>query len=248
MEAPLHYMPVPMKRLNDMFNLTMSYLNHTDTDIYTPIGTMKPRAADNKYTLPTVEFIENKTKMAAWVVSNCNSKGERERYVRALSKYIQVDIYGKCGLKCTRANRTCFDAIERNYKFYLAFESMFCDQYVTEKLFRTLSYDIIPVTLGDANYSRHAPPNSYVNVRDFKSPRELADFLIALSKDYKRYLEYFKWKKQWIFTRDRGLCELCEILHTESYTYKTRFNMQQYWNSTKYCKHGKAEMKLLHLD
>jgi hypothetical protein len=248
MEAPLHWMPVSVSKLNDLFNLTLSYLNHTDTDIHIPYGKVERRAGGDKYKMPSVDFVQNKTKMAAWVVSNCKSKGQRRQYVDELSKYIQVDIYGYGGLNCSRNTDLCFKKIEKDYKFYLAFESMFCEQYVTEKFFRTLRYNIIPVTLGGAEYARHAPAQSYINVRDYKSPQKLAEFLIALSKDSERYMEYFKWKEQWQIRGKSGICELCRILHIQGYPYKTGFNMGEYWNAAKHCKSGKAEKKLLHLE
>lgn len=51
---------------------------------------------------------------------NCNfsakiggSASKRELYVNALSKYLQVDIYGKCGNEsiCPRTTRSCRDDI-----------------------------------------------------------------------------------------------------------------------------------------
>ena len=37
--------------------------------------------------------------------------------------------------------------------FYLAFENSFCDHYVTEKMWRWLKKDIVPVVMGKADYS-----------------------------------------------------------------------------------------------
>jgi hypothetical protein len=54
-----------------------------------------------------------------------------------LQKYIPVDIYGKCGTqKCPRSTETeCYEMLNRDYKFYLAFENANCKDYLTEKLF-----------------------------------------------------------------------------------------------------------------
>ena len=66
------------------------------------VGEYKRRLAHEKailLSLPTA--IKNKTKLVAWVVSNCDAKSGRNRYVEELKKHISVDIYGKCGsLKC----------------------------------------------------------------------------------------------------------------------------------------------------
>ena len=49
--------------------------------------------------------IQNKTKLVAWLVSNCNSKSGRDRYVEELKKHVSVDVYGNCGqLKCNNEN------------------------------------------------------------------------------------------------------------------------------------------------
>jgi hypothetical protein len=68
-------------------------------------------------------------------VSNCNERNNRQQYARELSKHISVDIYGKCGtLKCSSTN-ACRALINKDYKFYLAFENSNCKDYITEKIF-----------------------------------------------------------------------------------------------------------------
>lgn len=82
----------------------------------------------------------NKNKEVAWLVSNCQAKSGRLDYVKELSKYIGVDIYGLCGndRTCPRS-RDCFkDVIEPQYYFYLSFENSLCQDYVTEKLYKPM--------------------------------------------------------------------------------------------------------------
>jgi alpha-1,3-fucosyltransferase len=134
--------------------------------------------------------------MAVWPVSHCLTLSHREDYVTELSRYIDVDIYGACGKrKCNKNNQTsCMKQWERKYMFYLSFENCLCEDYITEKTFRPLNYEIIPVVLGGGNYSRDIPPHSVINAKDFNSPKDLADFLINLAADEQRYRSYFKWK------------------------------------------------------
>lgn len=84
----------------------------------------------------------NKTKLVAWFASHCDTQSRREKYVTELQKYINVDVYGGCGpLECVPSSnnsRHCYEMLERDYKFYLAFENSLCRDYVTEKLFVVL--------------------------------------------------------------------------------------------------------------
>lgn len=43
--------------------------------------------------------------------------------------------------------------------------------------------DIVPVVYGGVDYTQYAPPNSYVNVADFATIKELADYLLLLDKN-----------------------------------------------------------------
>jgi alpha-1,3-fucosyltransferase len=52
----------------------------------------------------------------------------------------------------------------KNYKFYLSFENSVCRDYISEKFWKALNNNIVPVVLGGADYSRVAPPKSYINV------------------------------------------------------------------------------------
>ena len=116
-----------------------------------------------------------------------------------MAKIIPVDVYGGCGvLECGKVEdhntRECDMMLEENYKFYLSFENSLCSDYVTEKFYRTLSPDIVPVVMGGGDYKTFAPPKSYIDVADFESPEELAKFLLKLDKDDEEYLSYFWWK------------------------------------------------------
>jgi glycoprotein 3-alpha-L-fucosyltransferase len=81
--------------------------------------------------------LKHKTKMAAALISNCESV-DRLDYIGELQKHgVGVDIYGYCGQPCPRGlnlNEFCFKMIESKYKFYLAFENSRCEDYITEKL------------------------------------------------------------------------------------------------------------------
>ena len=59
---------------------------------------------------------------------------------------------------------------------------------------QTMTLPVIPVVLGSANYSKFAPPNSYIDVSKFDSAKDLAEFLHYVSSDVQTYNSYFEWK------------------------------------------------------
>ena len=46
-----------------------------------------------------MEKFNHKYKMVTWLVSKCETPGGGEKYVEELGKYVDVDIFGSCGLK-----------------------------------------------------------------------------------------------------------------------------------------------------
>jgi hypothetical protein len=137
----------------------------------------------------------------AWIVSNCRTTSQREDYVRMLNQHIPVDMFGKCQQHGTTCDTTysihrddnCTTHVQHNHKFYLSFENAHCKDYVTEKFFRRIDSNVV-IALGQANYSRLAPPHSYIHVMDYPNPKALADYLHRLDQNRTEYLSYFWWK------------------------------------------------------
>lgn len=110
--------------------------------------------------------------------------------------------------------------LELKYKFYLSFENSDCKDYVTEKFFNILNYNMVPIVYGAANYSAIAPPHSYINAMDY-TPKALAEYLKLLDANDALYNEYFWWKKH--YTVENGVyqmarhafCDLCQKLHQD---------------------------------
>ncbi|KAK2701313.1 alpha-(1,3)-fucosyltransferase C-like [Artemia franciscana] len=221
---------------DDLFNWTITY--REDSDIYVPYGEIKRR--EKRVKRENKNF--TKQNLVAWMVSHCKTHGHREDYIEELRKYIQVDIYGRCGNnKCPKENwKQCYDMIQNNYKFYLSFENSLCKDYVTEKVFNILHYDVIPVVYGSADYNRILPPNSYINALDY-SPSELANLLRDIADDLIKYQRYFKWKEEYelhaydfSFFVKHAFCELCKKLHTDTET-KFYRNFNKWWRDGSNC-------------
>ena len=82
----------------------------------------------------------------AQMVSNCNSRSDREGLVQSLLKHIQVDVYGACGsLKCDpHTPEECYQMLSQRYKFYLSLENSVC--LVDLLILRSLCSPLCPRT------------------------------------------------------------------------------------------------------
>lgn len=232
-QEPPTYIGEEVYKFNHLFNWTMTYSSRSDIRYHYGNIIPLPSAPVKNFPLKKYlqatrngdNFAKGKTKLVAWFVSHCYTQSRREKYVTILRQYIPVDIYGGCySLHCPLNQSSflstdpCNDMLDTTYKFYLAFENSFCQDYVTEKFFDTLQRRIIPVVMGSANYSAIAPPHSYIDATKY-SPRELAAYLTKLASNDELYNEYFWWKpyykveQRYPVLAANALCSLCEKLH-----------------------------------
>lgn len=212
MESPVYSGdPKVLEKFGHNLDWFMSY--RRDSELFKPYGRVIPKELDDPSNL---QIAINKTKSVVWFVSNCRTQSRREEYVSELSNYIDVDIYGQCGSKqCSKSNSSeCFDIIESNYKFYLSFENSLCKDYVTEKLFNLMKYDVIPIVRGSANYEKFLPPNSYIDTANFSSPKQLANYLNYVQSNDTIYKSYFEWKSKFRVDTDWFIfCDICAALN-----------------------------------
>ncbi|XP_022708217.1 alpha-(1,3)-fucosyltransferase C-like isoform X5 [Varroa jacobsoni] len=116
-ESPYHtFMADPkltMKDLNGLFNLSMTY--RSDSDIPIPYGRTEKLLSPNLEDLTSM--LKSKTKGVTILGSNCDGKNGRWDYVHELAKYIQVDIFGRCGKQaCPEHFSKDCDAIKEDYE------------------------------------------------------------------------------------------------------------------------------------
>ena len=238
----------------EFYNLTITYKR--DSDIPAPYGIIIPRNANKRIYLQSLQMdksaenygrvktlglpgkdynaiFNHKTKSSLWFVSHCLTFSKREQYVERMKHHTQVDLYGLCGGSRIKHN----DTFDNDYKFYLAFENTFCEDYITEKFFTWYSKDIIVVVFGGANYSLFAPAGTYINAADFPSPEALADFLNKLGSDRERYIGYLKRKDQYqVITEQESVqnafCGLCwRLNYPNRYSYSPK-NISHWWFSS----------------
>ena len=91
----------------------------------------------------------------------------------------------------------------------------------TEKFYRALETNVVPVVYNAAGIHKVAPPHSYIDVRDFKSPKYLAQYLIYLDKNDYEYLSYFSWRKHFKCKEvnrsvKKVFCDLCQYLFEDN--------------------------------
>ena len=150
--SPVHS-PSEYELYENMFNYTSTYKPDSDfPGFYEQDSQMiwQPNATFDE----TYDFSQGKSRMAAWVVGNCRASNTRMEYIHELQKHIAVDIYGPCGpLPCQTKPVHCKDIIAVTHRFYLSFENSICKDYITEKFFQMLKFNIIPVVYGGGNYS-----------------------------------------------------------------------------------------------
>ena len=192
------------------------------------------------------DFSAGKKDFAAAVISNCMLAGNRLKFIKKLQKYIPVKIYGGCGEECPKAHENgteapCKEVIASRFKFYFAFENSLCQDYVTEKFFQMLRYDIIPVVYGAGNYDYYVPKEAYINVQDFESIPKLVEYLMHLDKDADAYNSYFKWKRFVNFNDHptfAPLCEICIRLNLDDFGPVKRSEIadfSHFWNRMRDC-------------
>lgn len=203
------------------FDAVFSY--QRASDVFVPYGCYKPKADPKDEDI--AQMIGNKTRLVAWMASNCHTQSDRARYYKDLRKYIQIDVFGACGnLTCQKwgnySGQNPCGGVKDMYKFYFSFENSICTDYVTEKVWRTLGKSV-PIVLGGADYKNILPPNSFIDVRDFKSAKDLANYLLELDQNMEKYSTYFHWTKYYRATK-RCLpevtwkCDLCRLVNNLS--------------------------------
>ena len=120
----------------NFFDATMTY--RRDSQIFNGLYEFVPKSKNlqgqdwKRPDFTNTNKGHNKTKMAAWLVSKCETAGEREKYIKEIQKYIDIDVFGRCGkrpLSRSILGLSGSDAILFTYKellnpylFYMSFE------------------------------------------------------------------------------------------------------------------------------
>ena len=192
-ENPLKAPSLRNAQIMGQFNYSATY--RLDSDF--------PVTAFLKPNLETPVPFAQKAGLVIAVFTNCELV--RTQYLKELMKYIQVDSYGGClrnkpGLiaREKKTSRHAVTELQRGYKFAIVFPNADCDFYMTEKIYSALSAGSVPIWLGTDRIDEVLKwgnlQHSVIKVKDFASPKALAEFLLKLAKNETEYKKYLKWK------------------------------------------------------
>ncbi|KAK8761445.1 hypothetical protein V5799_027289 [Amblyomma americanum] len=224
-ESPAYETWLP-DALQGALNWTATYRSDSDVNVL-------PRYQLATRPQPPRNWWANKSRLALWLVSNCKTFSNREGFVRELSKFVPVDVVGACGAKgatcLPKMSDRCYRQASRTYYFYLSLENSICTDYVTEKFFNALTWGMVPVVLGGANYSRIAPPGSYLDALAFRNVRQLADHMKRTAADMRLYNSYHAWRLHYTLAWEDLACGFCRLLHNSSAPAKAYGNFNEWW-------------------
>ena len=157
-----------------------------------------------------VPFSKKRKTLAAALYSHCEAA--RTEYLIQLMHEIEIDSYGSClhntdlpeniGARDQQSFSnlsTSLLNLYKTYKFTIVFMNSDCDYFVDEKLFYALSAGSVPVFMGTDKILEFLPGNlrdSVIQVRDFKTPKDLAAYMKKLATNETAYNKFLKWKYQ----------------------------------------------------
>lgn len=194
MECEENYPYIKSTEFMSLFDYWMSY--HQGADVIMPY--YESNYPDRLKQNSPISFSAKKD-ICMMISSPFNQSG-RQEYLKDLMNAITIDSYGKlynnCQLKEDHGHSSKMELYKR-YKFVIAFENSCALDYVTEKFFDPLLAGAVPIYLGAPNIEEYLPgKDCYINVRDFKSPKDLAEHLKACCEDPALYGKYQAWRKR----------------------------------------------------
>uniref|UniRef100_A0A915DND0 Fucosyltransferase n=1 Tax=Ditylenchus dipsaci TaxID=166011 RepID=A0A915DND0_9BILA len=187
-------------------------INHASIVIFHPRNLneddLPPRNPDQ---LNVLRKLKKKKKLVVQFVSNCKTPSHREDYIAELKKHLDLSEYGKCSNHFCKG-KNCYEEVIDDHLFYLAFENSLCKHYVSEKFWNVKRLTVPIVLSKKPLIGLDFPNNSYIAADDFKGPKELADHLLYLQKNFDQYLKYFEWTK--VYKKSGAVnpfCKLCQF-------------------------------------
>ena len=137
---------------------------------------------------------------ATFVARNCNPMINRNDYGKAIDAKIGVVAPSIClnNAEWPDRNGTPCSKVEalRQYKIHLAFENGDSPGYISEKIYNAFEAGVLPVWLGTRDIAEAVPKGSYIDVAEFNTPDDVANYLKIVLENETLYNSYFEWKKK----------------------------------------------------
>ncbi|CAF0780441.1 unnamed protein product [Didymodactylos carnosus] len=227
--------------------ITPGYLLHYVPNITNP--SLRLSANNVMVMKKSVTAYKNNSEITApvmWINGNCNAKSGRTEYMSEFMKHIDVDSWGACmrnkgdlppdiiriqggkgddfwNLNWIQAKM----ALSSNYLFTIAIENSLTYDYVTEKLWQPLVAGSVPIYLGARNIEDWLPcKNCIIDLRQFKTPKEAAEFVRKVATNKSLYQTYHRWRSQPVLKQFQNIinyfdysrkysmeCIVCDMAH-----------------------------------
>ncbi|CAH1793924.1 unnamed protein product [Owenia fusiformis] len=193
-----------------LFNHTSTFKRESDMSIATQYLDSIELLENTSFVVPTAK--KNKYQAGEglapvnFVYSDCDPPSDRDHLMAMMQKYIKIDSYGLCmhnkdlpeNLRnpVEGMHHTEFYKIQAKYKFTMATENAICDDYITEKVWRPLYAGSVPIIVGSPKIRDFLPDNrSAIIVDDFKTVKDLTNYLTYLNENDEEYDKYLEFKR-----------------------------------------------------
>ena len=129
-------------------------------------------------------------------------------------------MYGACGTNNSVCKdlpyKECHITLSQNYKLYIGFENRICKDHITEKLADSSeeNHNAIVFYGGAPNVNDFFSSNTFVDVNDFKSIKDLAQYLISIASSEEKYTSFLRQKHRYKVNEPHSYCSVCEWLNT----------------------------------
>jgi len=196
MEPGTYYPHQNDPKFMNLFDITQYF--RWDSDI--PALYSSPYLIEDKLFDPVRVPTPSKITALVYINSNCNALNGRNDIVEQIMDIgdIPVHNYGKClNNRHAKENEVKEDIISK-YKFCIAMENSNEEDYVTEKLWQSLTAGCLPIYQGAPNIEKFLPvpaKEMILNYAEYGSAKALSDELVRLSNNDEEYNKYFEWKK-----------------------------------------------------
>jgi hypothetical protein len=178
---------------NSLFNIITSKPEYKN-DIYVSymVRVTSSDILDRIYN-KTFKKMSERPYLLAYINSNCTDK--RDKLFTEILKRSTPEIVHSLG-KCLNNHKQIGGTWENNsdnlenYRFIIAMENKDEEMYITEKIINAYSNGAIPIYSGGKNTAElYFTKGSYIDVNDFDSLEECAEFIINLNKNIDKLQE-----------------------------------------------------------